>query len=551
MSGFVIPFLSSNRCALLLTDDLLCIYKVSGRKVSLLETVPWRGGEFDSRVADILIRESGGADIVILNDAVEQHYRKEKVPNITLLDKANVVQRRLNVAFPYYPVRAAMLLKTKGGNGGAGASKDGELYLFAAVPPTDTFTKVVSVVERSGLAAVGYGLLPVESASLVKELADKIAKRRETRDAAVWSVLIGQHRGGGLRQIVVKNGELALTRVTPISEPDQVEAGAWAGDVSHEFQATLSYLSRFGYSPQDGLNVMVVAGDGLASSLEEMISVPCDYTALTVSEAAGLLGMRTSLVDGDHFSDALHVAWSAQKFQLTLPLVSKELQRVSKPRRIAVSAMILLALGFSYFAFSISLQAQTLFASSQNIEVAMQQKAKIEAIYAAEVQRKEAMGIDVPLIKGALAVHKDLERKMNDPLIALEKVSYALKTLRVDGFEFSNDPLGDDAAPSAAGAPPAPADPLAVRGSTLLLKISFAGTVKPQDGNAELEDLKQRLAAALPDYDVSIKKSLADLTYRGEVTSETGVTAAARAAADRYLSEIEIKKVRNAENSGK
>lgn len=321
--------------------------------------------------------------------------------------------------------------------------------------------------------------------------------------------------------------------------------------MSHEFQATLSYLSRFGYSPQDGLNVIVIAGDSLASSLEEMISVPCDYTALTVSEAAKLLGMRTSPADGDHFSDALHVAWSAQKFQLTLPLVSRELQKVSKPRKIASSAMLLLSLGFSYFAFSISLEAQTLFASSQNMEVVMQQKAKIEAVYAAEVQRKEAMGIDVLLIKGALAVHEDLKRKMTNPLVVLEKISYSLKALRIDGFEFVNDPLGDDVVASSAGAQPVPTDPLAIRGSSFLLKISFSGTVKPQDGNAELEDLRQRLARALPEYDVSIRKNLADLTYRGEVTSETGVTAAARAAADRYLSEIEIKKVRNAENSGK
>ncbi len=551
MSGVVIPFLSSSCCALLLTDDLLCIYKVSGRGVNLLDTVPWRGGDFGSRVSNILIRESGGAGVVILNDAVEQHYRKEKVPNITLLDKANVVQRRLNVAFPYYPVRAAMLIKAKTGRAVPDAPREGELYLFAAVPPTDTFTKVVSAIELSGLAASGYGLLPIESASLVKELVDKIAKRRGTRDSAVWSVLIGQHRGGGLRQIVVKNGELALTRVTPISEPDQVDNGTWAGDVSHEFQATLSYLSRFGYSPQDGLNVVVIAGDGLAASLEEMISVPCDYTALTVSEAAGLLGIRTSLADGDHFSDALHVAWSAQKFQLTLPLISKELQKISKPRKIASASMILLALGFSYFAFSMSLEAQTLFASSQNMEVATQQKAKIQAIYDTEVQRKEAMGIDIPLIKGALAVHEDIKHKITNPLIALEKISHSLRDLRIDGFEFSSDPLQDASVASSAVVPPVHGDVPAVRGSSFLLKISFSGTVKPQDGNAELEGLKARLAGALPEYDVSIRKNLADLTYRGEVTSETGVTAAARAAADRYLSEIEIKKVRNVENSGK
>lgn len=550
MSALPVPFLSSNRCALLLTDDLLCVYKISGKRVSLIEASPWRGGEFEGQIADILIRESLGADVVILNDAVEQHYRKEKVPNITLLDKANVVQRRLNVAFPYYPVRAAMPLGGKRKRGAPDAQKDGDLYLFAAVPPTDTFAKVVRVIERSGLAVAGYGLLPVESSSMVKELADRIAKKRQSRDAAVWSVLIGQHRGGGLRQIVIKNGELALTRVTPISEPEQTDSETWAGEVSHEFQSTLSYLSRFGYSPQDGLNVIAVAGRGVASSLEAMISVPCDYTALTVSEAASLLGMRTNVEDGDHFSDVLHVGWAAKKLRFTLPLVSRELQRVSQPRQVASYAMILLALAFGYFAFSISVQAQSLFASSQNMEVAMQQKAKIESLYAAEVQRKEAMGIDVTLIKGALAVHETLSKNMNDPLDILKKVSHELKTLRVDGLEFSSSPF-EDPTSKTSEKPTSPDGGSPVREATLLLKISFAGTVKPQDGNTELEQLRDRLAAALPEYDVSIKKNLADLTYRGEITSETGVTAAARAASERYLSEIEIKRVRNAQDSRK
>lgn len=497
------------------------------------------------------VRRGGGRPVVILNDAVEQHYRKEKIPHITLMDRASVVQRRLMVAFPHYSTRAAMVLKGGarssfvGGGKDSSAKGDGQVYLFAAVPPTDAFSKVLGAVSRSGVVVDGYGLLPVESADMVKKLTDKLAKQKQIKDTSVWSVLIGQHHGGGLRQIVIKNGELALTRITPVPVPDDVDAGHWAGDVAHEFQATLSYLTRFGYSPDDGLNVIVVGNTFYGEQLEEMISVPCSYHSISVTEASGLLGM--SIVGDDvHYADFLHAAWIAGKTSLTLSLVSSDLKKISTPRKAASVAMLLLTLGVGYEAFVVSNEAQAVYAISKNTEIAKERRAEIERLYMQEIARKEGLGIDVKLIQGALAVDKDIKGQVFDPLIPIDKVSRQLRSLRVDGFEFLNVPQVD-AAPN-----PDPAASAPNRKTELRLRFSFAGTVKPQDGNKELYDLRQRLESVLPapDYQVTVSKELVDLSYTGEVTSEVGLTAIQRKAAERFTGEILIQKVRNAGNSG-
>lgn len=551
--GVPIPFLSPARTVLIITDDALGVYSVEGSRVSLVEIVPWRGAGFEEKVADILSKDAGGRSVVILNDAVEQHYRKEKVPHITLLDRANVVRRRLMVAFPHYSTRAAMALKGGGGGGLRRAAKgvpaDGQVYLFAAVPPTDAFAKLLGAITISGVVVEGYGLLPVESADFVKKLAEKIASKNGVKDTATWSILIGQHHGGGLRQVVVKNGELALTRITPIPVPEDVDAGHWAGDVAHELQATLSYLTRFGYAPDDGLNVIVVGNTFYGEQLEEMVTVPCSYHALSATEAGDLLGIKVS-GDNVHYADVLHAAWAAKKARLTLPMISNDLKRISAPRKIASVAMVLLTLGFGYEAFSLSSEAQSLYMTARNMDVARERKAEIDKIYQAEIDRKEALGIDVRLIQSALAISRDIKAQTANPLNSLDKISRELGTLRVDELEFENTSVAD--AGNSAGQPASPATGSApARAEKITLKFSFAGTIKPQDGNKELYDLKDRLTKVLPDYDVTVSKELVDLSYTGEISSEVGLTANQRQATDRFTGEIQIqKRVANAENSG-
>lgn len=549
-----LSFLLPSRAVVILTDDGVCVHKISGTKSEYIDTIPWRVQDFEDRLSD-LISGTGAASVLILNDAVEQHYRKEKIVVLTSFDKVNIIKRRLNVAFPNYPMRAAIELKEATAlakeraqaSGEKDKKKDGgSIYLFAASPSTETFSRVIRSIAKTDCGLSGYGLLPIESADMLKALSSKLAKRWQGMTASAWTILVGQHKGGGLRQIVVRGNELALTRVTPVDEPQDGQEDVWAADVSSELQATLSYLSRFGYVPEDGLNIIVLGDKKYADVLDGMINVPSNFAALSPYEAGELLGVKLSPDGGAHFSDGLHAGWVAKKLSLTLPLSSKEIMDIAGPRKMASVAMIILTLAVGGVLYLASDEVQGYYQNTVNLDVAQTQLVEIDRLYQEEVQRKEKMGIDINLINAALDVDKRIQSQHVDVLGILKEIGRDLIDLRIDSLEFQNS--GDPLAVVPPGTPKAP-----VRAATLKLKFSFAGNINPKDGNKEMADLVDRLNLHLGPlgYKASIAEMLQNLTFRGAVDREVGLTANQKASSERYNSEILIQKVENAENSGK
>lgn len=544
MSAPLPSFLLPNRCVLLIMDDGVSVYRVASKQSQFLVSIMWRDPAFEEKLADAVNR-SGGSSVMILNDAVEQHYRKEKVPVITMFDRANIVQRRLNVAFPNFSMRAAKVLKegskalkTTASNPKAKETTKGDLYLFAAVPSTESFGRVMLALQNTDAQISGYGLLPVESTSLVDALVKKIAQKSFGVGTARWSILISQHRGGGLRQIVVRDGELALTRVTPVVEPSPENPGAWAADVSQELQATLSYLSRFGYTPEDGLDILVVGDPTYTEALESMIYAPCNYMVLKVAEAAKHLGLKLTPDADEHFSEVIHSGWVGSKITLDLPLASRDIQSLQQPRMVAQVVLLVGAVAACGALGMAADEALKMYRASVNLEVAMIQKQKIENIYQEELLRKQKMGIDVPLVKGSLAISDSVNASKVDPLKALDLISRELETIRLDKFEFVN--RGNEPIKPKVGDPEVPA-----RDTHITLYVSFAGSIKPKEGNEEIDKLVARLNEKMKDagYEASVSKPLQDLSFRGVAESEFGYTATQRKSDDRYQAEIVVKRV--------
>lgn len=548
MSAPLPSFLLPNRCVLLIMDDGVSVYRVASKQSQFLVSIMWRDPAFEEKLADAVNR-CGASSVMILNDAVEQHYRKEKVPVITMFDRANIVQRRLNVAFPNFSMRAAMVLKEgtkalKAAGGGASAkgaketTNKGDLYLFAAVPSTESFGRVMLALQNTDVQISGYGLLPVESTGMVDMLVKKIAQKSFGVGTARWSILISQHRGGGLRQIVVRDGELALTRVTPVVEPSPENPGVWAADVSQELQATLSYLARFGYTPEDGLDILVVGDPTYTEALESMIYAPCNYMVLKVAEAAKHLGLKLTSDADEHFSEVLHAGWVGSKLVIDLPLASRDIQTLQQPRLVAQVVMLVGAVAACGALGMAADEALKMYRASVNLEVAMIQKQKIENIYQEELIRKQKMGIDVPLVKGSLAISDSINLAKVDPLYLLDMISRELETIRLDKFEFVNEGLEPIKSKST--------DPVvADRNTHITLYVSFAGSIKPKEGNEEIDKLVGRLNEKMKDsgYVAAVSKPLQDLSFRGVAESEFGYTATQRKSDDRYHAEIVVKRV--------
>lgn len=544
--------LSFAKHVLYISDDTALLYRVGPKDTLLLFQLGWREPFFEKELARELNKYVGDGSVIILNDTVEQHYRKEKISKLSPLDRKNIINRKLSIAFPGYPIRAALPLKepkkkgTKEDTGG----KD-NLFLFAAIPSGEGYRKTTEAIKLAECGVKSFSLLPIESSALVDKIFDKIEKENPQQEKAVWRVLIGQHEGGGLRQIVVKNGQIALTRMTPVILPDDNNGAQWAADVAQEFESTLSYLSRFGFSPNDGIDVGLIGAHDIASLVGDMISIPVNFYPLTLNRAADLAGVKCGTIGQQtNFANALHAAWLAQKTKMQLPLVAKDLDAVVKPRKAAFFGALALLCVLGYGSFMALDELIKIHQAKKNLEIVEIKKNEAERIYQDEIKRKEALGIDITLIQGTIDVFNKINNEFFDPLPIIKIISENLRDLKIDSLELKTEFL--PATSSATAATPTPTGVNAtapIGNATIILKFKFPGDTKPQEGNAEMEAFALRLKQALPQHNIVITKNLADLSFTGQLQDIAGALNDKATKSD-YTAEVTIIEELHAKNSG-
>jgi len=501
---------SSSKTVLIMSDDGLQIYFAGKFGVKYLDSIPWETDQFAIAVSDIIVKKAKRQSIIILNDMVEQHYRKERVPNVSILDKANVIQRRLGVAFPSHKVRAALKLKHKTNED---RKTGGSPYLFAAIPNSEAYRLTIQAIEMASVAVQGLYLLPVESSIVVKSLSAKLAK--QDKQNTTWTVFAGQHHNGGLRQIVIRDGELALTRMTPIVDTD-VEPQLWAKEVSGELTATMSYLARFGYKETDGLRVIVIANDAAKQHLE-VRNTNSEFNVITATKAAGLLGVRLGREQEGRYADPIHVAYLSKANKFQLPLKSRAIERLSAPRKVASYILLALTAGCLYFGFSAFQSFKESTSLSDRVVVAQQKRQALQEEYDRELEIKKEMGFDFALVSSSLAVFEEMQKQKMKPLPIMREIGRALGTdIHLDNLLIKLDEVEKEADDSEAYAYGQNVEKEKDYYVDMVLSLSFPSSIDPDIGVERINNLRDRLETNLPpEYDVNITRQVADLSYTG------------------------------------
>ncbi len=542
-----LTFLSPARTVLLIGDEALSVYNVNFKAAKLIESVPWQADDFNERVVRMIRSDCGGKPALLINDMTDQHFKGgQRLPKISVMDKAKVLERKLQVAFPSYPVRGALPLKqgrkdrqepAKGPDGKPVAG--GDLYLFAAVPLSEPITKTMEVVRQSMVSIAGLVLLPIEAADMVAALSARLGGK--DRQPSRWCIFIGQHRGGALRQVITRNGQLAMTRMTPVAETD--DPAQWAGDVAQEIKATISYLSRFGYSPNDGTDLIVVAAPEGGGALKEKIDIPCNYMSFTVGEAARVLGTSIGLQEDQRYADPLHAAWIGRKAKFVLPMQAQALSNVLRPRQYAAAAMFLLILGAGYLSWQALQQMQTMMSTRGDLQDQQGQLARAKADQEVEIKRMAALGFDVKLIKAAINTYDSLHKNAMQPLTAIKKIGAALgNELRLSSLiiEMVDGAQGPDQGNPMAYTPDGQPRTDGPRDMLATLVLNFPATIEPGVGVNEVNGLQGRLQTAFPGYKVSVTRQVAGMDYTANTSGQVGVVDP-KAANQDYVAELQIR----------
>ena len=531
-----IPYLTPTRTILLIGDEALYIYNASSRSCRLVDTVPWQADDFENTVINLIRKECAGKPVLILNDMTDQHFKGgQRLPKVGPMDRANVLVRKLQVAFPTYPIRGALATKLpKGTPQPPGEKKQGGLYLFAAVPMSEPVAKTMDAVKKSLSSVAGFYLLPIEVSDLVKTLAARLAGK--ARPVSRWVVFVGQHHNGALRQVITRDGQLAMTRMTPVTDTD-TDHELWAQEVHQEFKATVGYLSRFGFTPDDGVDVIVVCNPKAGAILEKLIDIPCHYSTFTAPEAARELGINIGPQDDPRYADPLHAAWVGRKSRFILPMAASDLTKIHRPRRIATIAMFLMILGGGYQIWQLAVQLQAMSETDESITNQQRSLKQATTAFDAEVARMNALGFDVKLVQGAIKVFKNLEDKRLHELVMIKKINGALgNELRLDSMKIESDDKQDAKAvpvPPPGATPPAPK-------MKAVLKLSFPPSIEPEFGIKEINNLKNRLQAALPKCAVTIGQNVANMEFKDTFQGETSNPANKQKENQQYFAEIDI-----------
>lgn len=543
-----VPFLTPSRCVLMIGDEGLHVYDVGYQAARPVGMIPWEEEGFESRVSEVISRECKNKPVLILNDMTDQHFKGgQRLPRVGPLDRANVLSRKLQVAFPNYPIRGALQIKPpkKGGDLSPDEKRESlfqsGLYLFAAVPMSDPIAKTMDAVRRSTAAIAGFYLLPIESSDMVAALGARLAGK--TRKVSRWVVFVGQHSNGALRQVITRDGQLAMTRMTPLGDGREMSDESWAQEVSQEFKATISYLSRFGFSAQDGLDVIVICNQQAGEFLESLIDMPCTYTAMTVSEAARALGINLGVQENQRFADPLHAAWAGRKTRFILPMQASDLTRIHRPRQAASVLIFLLLLGGAYMSWQAAVQIQALFTLHDDLSTQRVILTRAEKDYQEEMAQINALGFNLRLIQGSIKTFDSLEKKRIPALDMIARIDRALgEEIRLDSLKIGYVPDSDLTARRLAPAygqvqEEADLNPEMVA----TLKFSFPPSIDPEYGVRQVAGLKRRLENEIPGFNVIITKNVAGLEYSDAISGTAGRSSARQVTASDYEAEITIK----------
>lgn len=285
--------------------------------------VPMPDPDGDERIR-ALFDQDRSAPVTVLIDLLEQHYREATLPEVGWFDRRKLLNRKLAQAYGTDHLTTALPI-SPGTAGATAQERSGRRMFLIGVPESEELRAWLEIVLRAGHRIDALALLPVECVGLVRALCG--AGDDETAEGPpAWQVLILRQRASGFRQIILHNGELVFTRLTPNLEVDAA-AEEVAENIETEFRSTLSYLRRLSYTDADRLQLTILAEPEVARGIQPRRMRIRDARILTPADAAKALGLPYPPEEASGYTDPLVALWFASQGQVRLGLQTPQLRQ--------------------------------------------------------------------------------------------------------------------------------------------------------------------------------------------------------------------------------
>lgn len=416
--------------------------------------------------------------ISVLFDTLDQSFKEEELPRVSVLDRRKVLARHINMAFPGANLRGARLVKQ--------TEKKTLIYEMASVPLDGRVPGWLDVVQALPNEKGGIYTIAAENVDLLSALIPKDATAPETGNH--WRHFIGINVTGGLRQIIEKNGRLSLTRLTQAPPPD-TSPEEFADMISRDFKATITYIRRLGYQVNETLDLVVLTSGENKRVLEDMTwDGARSVSVYTPYEAGMILGLGSLGREDQAYCDVLHAAWFASKKKPLLPMSRsaalgdasddiRELAFLVAPY--AAGLLVAATVGWSGWT------GYELMGLNNTTRELQNQYTMVQKSLADERTKLGTLAHEPEAVRNVIGVSEALDAGKVDVMPLLARVASALEG---DAIVLNLEVLRATATPTTGGAPPG------VAGLSVEIELRLADIIATADEAVQTaRRLQQRL----------------------------------------------------------
>lgn len=493
--------------ALIIGDEGAILIYVVGKVVQSRNFIANATSE-NLREFETILSKDTKAPIFMIVDSMDQSFVQQSLPPISPLGVKKLIKRRLDRDLGADIIKGYVLLERD--NSGR---RDWN-FLMVSLENSPHLNLWFEFIEKVDNRLKGIYLLSVEAENIIKNI-DRVIHppkkgKKNKEEGARWKFFVTHNKVGGFRQVILKDGRIIFTRLTqPVGE---MTTDVIAGNIEQEMNSTVEYMKRLSFSPQQGLDIYIVASSEINNSLDISRIPSTNVHRFTPYEVAGFFGITGAAQPSDQFGDVIMAAFIAcsrvHRLVLFLPKVIK-INYIYNAMRYQRTAVGLMVLGMLIYSGMLGLGLMQKYSEVENLnqKKGIQQR-KLDAINN-EVKKS---GIDVKKVSDTVALYHRLIGETQSPIKLLSRIrpaiipSVAIKEISWQGLNDTDTP----AAGAAVSATP--------KEETLAVVLRFPEISDTDEAfKAVAKKVLTDVRAAFPDYKVVYTKLPDALSRKSDV----------------------------------
>lgn len=358
------------------------------------------------------------APLYVVLDTVDQAYVPQTLPPVTSFSVKKLISRRVEREFQGDYISGAMA---------QGREKEGRRdwrFMLAAAQKTPAVKAWLDLCLDWPNRCAGFFLMPLEAMEVAKRLEAALIREEGAGKPAPIVLLVSDNKVSGTRQLVMREGQITLTRLG--QHAFDTTAEAMAGIIEQEVVSTREYMRRLSFHEEDVSRTIIIVSEEIRRHIDPS-RLRSEYVhALTPHEAAGVLGIEGATQPGDRYGDALLSASIGLSRRHVLTLASDELKRLDtlyKSIRILRMAVLAIALGLLFYTGDSALNVVSMKSDMRALE---KQRIQRQSEFQALKDRAASAPEDLEKIADVVDMYERLSLQSYQPFPLFKKVAETL-----------------------------------------------------------------------------------------------------------------------------